>query len=359
MPAPTILLGRRRRRPGLGLVAGASTALLLLCGAVASPAYVTEGPGPTFNTIGEYKGHQLISISGAKTYPTSGQLDMTTVSVAGGPNGATNALTVLVSFLDPGRTAVPSDAMYDPRTTGQEVSTQNNQQMAGSQSAAQAAATKYLGLPYTEKLLVQGTAQGAAAQGIPDGARLTSLDGKKLTDYAQLQQALADGKGKAVRLGYTASGQSTEKTVTAVPRHDTASDRWLLGLYLKRDYDFPFTVTYGLDSVGGPSAGTMFALGIIDEATPGEMTGGKHIAGTGTIDENGTVGAIGGIRQKMIGARSQGADYFLAPASNCDEVVGHVPDGLHVVKISTLKDAVHDVEEIGRGTDPGTLDQCR
>ena len=80
--------------------------------------------------------------------------------------------------------------------------------------------------------------------------------------------------------------------------------------------------------------------------TPGDLTGGKKIAGTGTIDEQGTVGPIGGIRQKMIGARSDGAEYFLAPAANCDEVTGHIPEGLQVVKIDSLSDAINSVEQI-------------
>ena len=99
-------------------------------------------------------------------------------------------------------------------------------------------------------------------------------------------------------------------------------------------------------NVGGPSAGTMFALGIYDTLTPGAMTGGQQIAGTGTIDPAGKVGPIGGIRQKLVGARDGGADCFLAPADNCDEVVGHVPDGLQVVRISTFDEARQAVEAI-------------
>jgi PDZ domain-containing protein len=91
----------------------------------------------------------------------------------------------------------------------------------------------------------------------------------------------------------------------------------------------------------------MFALGIVDKLTPGEMTGGERIAGTGTVDSDGTVGPIGGIQQKLVGAEGAGADWFLAPAGNCDEVVGHVPDGLRVVRVETLAQARDAVEAIG------------
>jgi PDZ domain-containing protein len=110
--------------------------------------------------------------------------------------------------------------------------------------------------------------------------------------------------------------------------------------------------------VGGPSAGTMFALGIIDKLTEGDLTGGRHFAGTGTIDSTGAVGRIGGIEQKLAGAREDGADFFLAPAENCGEVIGHVPDGLRVVSVSTLDEAVHAVEVLGSGQDGADLPTC-
>ena len=119
-----------------------------------------------------------------------------------------------------------------------------------------------------------------------------------------------------------------------------------IGILTGARYTFPYTVDFQLANVGGPSAGMMLALGIYDKLTPGALTGGAHIAGTGTITADGQVGAIGGIRQKMYGARNAGADWFLAPASNCDEVVGHVPDGLRVFAVSTLDEALTDVKAI-------------
>jgi Lon-like protease len=93
----------------------------------------------------------------------------------------------------------------------------------------------------------------------------------------------------------------------------------------------------------------MFALGIYDLLTPGELTGGTKIAGTGTIDGSGAVGPIGGIAQKLVGARDAGARWFLAPAANCDEVVGNVPDGLRVVRTASLHESRLDVEKIAAG----------
>lgn len=116
-------------------------------------------------------------------------------------------------------------------------------------------------------------------------------------------------------------------------------------------------VSMHVDDIGGPSAGMMYTLGLIDKLTEAEESGGRTIAGTGTIDKNGKVGEIGGIRLKMLGAKRDGATWFLAPAGNCDEVVGHIPAGLGVVKVSTLDEAYEALTAIGRGQ-TSNLAQC-
>lgn len=151
-----------------------------------------------------------------------------------------------------------------------------------------------------------------------------------------------------------------EREVDVTPRRTEidGEETLLLGITLMTDYEFPFDVTIQLDNVGGPSAGMMFALGIIDTLTPGELNGGKEVAGTGTIDAEGTVGPIGGIRQKLYGARDAGADYFLAPEANCDEVVGHVPDGLQVIRTATLDESLAALDVIAEDGDVDALPTC-
>jgi PDZ domain-containing protein len=147
-----------------------------------------------------------------------------------------------------------------------------------------------------------------------------------------------------------------QQTVSLTPT--TSSGQSILGVGVTMDYSFPFTVDIKLDDVGGPSAGQMFALGIIDKLTPGALNGGKKVAGTGTIDNEGNVGAIGGIRQKMYGAKDAGATYFLAPRANCDEVSGHVPDGLHVFAVKTLDDSLAVLDALREGTSTSQLPTC-
>ena len=104
-----------------------------------------------------------------------------------------------------------------------------------------------------------------------------------------------------------------------------------------------------VDDIGGPSAGMMYALGLVDMLTPEDESGKQTVAGTGTIDDEGKVGAIGGIDLKMRGARRDGAAWFLAPADNCAQVVGKVPAGLRDVRVSSLDDAYAALVKIGNG----------
>jgi PDZ domain-containing protein len=122
-----------------------------------------------------------------------------------------------------------------------------------------------------------------------------------------------------------------------------------MGVEVTENFKFPFNVTFTVGNIGGPSAGMMFALGLIDKLTHDDLTGGKFIAGTGEITSDGQVQPIGGIQQKMRGARDAGATVFLAPAANCSDVTGSVPSGLKVVKVATLSQAMSDLEALKAG----------
>ena len=133
------------------------------------------------------------------------------------------------------------------------------------------------------------------------------------------------------------------------PAHVIDADRYDLVVVNDGSDGNPVKVTIDAGDVGGPSAGMMFALGVLDRLTPGELTAGQRIAGTGTISSDGRVGPIGGIQQKLAGARAAGIQWFLAPAGNCSEVVGHVPAGLTVVRVEDFDDALADVRAIAAG----------
>ena len=183
-----------------------------------------------------------------------------------------------------------------------------------------------------------GFAEGSPASGVlQEGDVITAFNGTEVDSVPQLRELLdANGTVNPGTVTYIRGDEVNEASIIPMESDSGA----VLGIAAQLTYDFPMNITIRLDDVGGPSAGMMFALGIIDKLTPEDLTGGNHFAGTGTIDASGTVGSIGGIRQKMYSAQASGATYFLAPAENCSEVVGHIPSGLQVFAVSDLDQAL-------------------
>jgi PDZ domain-containing protein len=131
-----------------------------------------------------------------------------------------------------------------------------------------------------------------------------------------------------------------------------------MGIYVQTVPTFPFSIDVKVGNVGGPSAGQTLALAIYDKLTPGELTGGKRIAGTGTITPEGIIGPVGGVKQKMYAATRAGVTWFLAPSANCDQVIGNIPDGLTVIKVSTIQDSLKAVNAIATNKGIEELQSC-
>lgn len=332
-------------------------AVVLGAAALMLPApYVVESPGPTFNTIGEVNNEPLIQIDGHESFETSGDLSLTTVYVAGGPNGRITVFDAFRAWMDPNQSVVPVELVYPPGTTEAEVQEQNTLAMTSSQESAIAAALGQQGIDYSQELSVVGFTEDSASEGrLRENDVILRVNGAEVSGLDFLREELNAGGGETVQITVRRDGAEVTEEVT--PRQSD-DDTYQLGVMLATDFEFPFDVQIELDRVGGPSAGLMFALGIVDKLTPGELTGGDRFAGTGTIDSAGEVGPIGGIAQKMVGAHNAGAEYFLAPAGNCNEVVGNVPAGLEVFKVETLQEAITAVETAGSGGDTSSLPRC-
>jgi PDZ domain-containing protein len=351
--------GRSRRERigwaalGVAVVIGVGFALL--------PApYVIEQPGPVYDTLGvaEHEGEEvpLIEIPDEQTFPTDGELNLLTVTVLGRPGQTPSWLEVLGTWLDPTRSAVPVEAIFPPGVSDADRDAQNSAAMVDSQQDAIAAALVELGYDFPRDVTVAGVLDDSPAAGVlEEGDVIAAVNGTAVHSVDELRAAVREnGAVDPADLLVVRDGVEQTITITPVERDGTVA----LGVGVRMVYDFPIDVELQLDNVGGPSAGMMFALGIIDKLTPGPMTGGEIVAGTGTIDSAGEVGPIGGIRQKLWGAEDAGADWFLAPASNCDEVTGHVPDGLRVFAVSTLDEARTIVEAIGEGSDTSDFASC-
>ncbi|GAA4185815.1 PDZ domain-containing protein [Gryllotalpicola kribbensis] len=353
----------RAKRVGYLLLV-ASVAAILILGFAPSP-YVIEQPGPVFNTLGvdtavgqpkRDDAKPVLSIRDRKTYPTSGSLDLLTVNVVGNPQQLPNWFQVVTAWFQRSKSVVPVEAEFPRGQTADQANKQNAQLMSTSQQDATAAALVALGYDVEQHVVVVSVEKDSPADGhLKANDRITAVDGAKVQTVQDLRDAVQADHGGAVSV--TIERDGTTQDVDITPKKSNGA--WILGVVGGQQYGtLPVTVDFQLADIGGPSAGQMFALGIIDKLTPGYLNGGKRVAGTGTIDAAGNVGAIGGIRQKMFGAREAGATVFLAPQSNCDEVVGHVPDGLHVYAVKTLSDSLNVLKTVSDHGDTSKLASC-
>lgn len=328
-------------------------------------AYVIQQPGPVYNTLGTAQNADgedvpLITIDGAETYPTDGSLDLLTVQVVGNPQRTPSWLELAGAWFDRTRAVLPLESVFPAGQTTEERRTQSTTLMVNSQQDATAAALTEAGFDVPSDIVVYEFSPDSASEGVLQvDDMILAANGTPIEGVDDLRRIINDGEGDDVELTILRDGE--EETVSVSPTETVAEDgttSWVIGVVLQRRFDFPIDVEIQLNNVGGPSAGMMFALGIVDLLSPGDLTGGEDVAGTGTITADGVVGPIGGIRQKMWGAVGAGAEWFLAPQANCDEVVGHVPDGLRVFAVEDLDDALTAVETLAEGGDLDTLPTC-
>ncbi|MCL1899868.1 MAG: PDZ domain-containing protein [Promicromonosporaceae bacterium] len=344
-----------------GILIGSLITTLVLTGAalVAPTGFAVRSPGPTADTLGEIAGTPLVQVLDAPTYPASGQLRLTTASIGGGPVSATFSLEVLRAWVAPGSTVQPREAMFPRPLTSEEQRAISAQQMLTSQQQATVAALTELGFVVPVRLTVAGLVEDSPAFGVvEDGDVLRSLNGQEIVEYRGLLEMLAEiTPGDTVTLGVERAGEYLELTQgTGEGLTADGRQRAALGIWLGSEFDFPVDIEIQIDGIGGPSAGMVFALAIIDLMTPADLLGGVVVAGTGTIDVDGTVGPVGGIPQKLAGSARDGATFFLLPLSNCD-AASPVPAGLQVVAVSTLKEALAAITAIGAG-DTDALPAC-
>ncbi|MDN3026627.1 PDZ domain-containing protein [Streptomyces sp. S.PB5] len=352
----------------------ASTLMLiaLLCAGVFIPVPYSEmSPGPTVNTLGEHDGEPVLQISGRKTYSTSGHLNMTTVRVTSA-DYKMNLVEAVYGWLAHDNKVVPHDTLYPDGKTEEESTQENAEEFSQSQESAKVAALKELDIPVKSFVIVSTVVKDSPAEGVLHaGDVIKAVDGTTVKEPADVAELVTEHKaGEKVTFTIVpakeqAAAEKANKTATATQdvtittkeSDDDGEKRAIVGISAGTDHTFPFTIDIKLADVGGPSAGLMFALGIYDKLTPGSLTGGKFVAGTGTIDDDGKVGPIGGIEMKTVGARDKGAQYFLTPADNCSAAAEDVPGGLTLVKVNTIEDALTSLEDIRSG-DTADLPAC-
>ncbi len=331
------------------------TSLLLLF-AVAVVALVVPvpvvalGPGPTFDTLGDAGGRPVVTAGGLPTYPTTGHLNMTTVGVTDG----ITAVDAARFWVSGDHQLAPRFTLYPPELSGDQVTQENQLEFDSSVANAEAAALTYLRLP--TKVTVSALTPGSPSAGLlAAGDQLVAVGGRPVNSVPMLLEALRTAvPGQPVTLRVV-RGDDPPRDVTVTPApYPGDPARAFLGVTpatAPRDGD---RIAIALADVGGPSAGLMFSLALIDKLTPGPLTGGRFVAGTGTITADGAVGPISGIRFKMLKASEVGAATFLVPAANCAEAAADAPEGLQLVRVGSLGEAVTALDILrGGGTPPG------
>jgi PDZ domain-containing protein len=334
------------RRRGATVALGGVLLALLVWQAFFSVSvpYVALGPGPTVNTLGQADKHDVISVTGIQTSTSKGQLRLVTVSV-------TSELTLfdaVKGWVQHDYAVVPRELIYPPNQTQQQVDQQNAQEFKDSQSSAETAALTKLGYPI-QVTVSEVTASSSAAGVLNVGDVITSVDGTAVTTTAKLTELIrAKPAGTPRTLGYLRGGVAG--TVSITTRAEGGTPR--IGVKVLPKQPHPFQLKIDLDRIGGPSAGLMFTLGIIDKIKPEDLTGGVLIAGTGTIDDAGNVGPIGGIPQKLVAAKRDAAKVFLTPAANCAEAMDNAVPGLPLAKVATVDDALAALQAIREHRQP-------
>jgi PDZ domain-containing protein len=308
--------------------------------------FVSFSPGPTEDTLGRADDKPVIEVTGYQVYPTAGKLDLTTVSVTS-PNRRLTLPQAMRNWLDPHRDLLPRDIVYPPAKSPDEVEEENTQEMTGSQDSAVAAALQEAKIPFHAK--VDSVSKGAPADGkLKTGDVFVSVDATPVKEVPQVGQLVRRHKvGEPVRFVVRRNGAEQTVTVTTAATPGEPN-RAMVGITVGVQSQVKVAVHLGRD-IGGPSAGLAFALAIYDKLTPGALLAGRHVAGTGTIDATGDVGAIGGVQQKIAGARSGGATVFLVPAPNCATAADASVKGIQLVKVATLHDAVTALTALANG----------
>jgi PDZ domain-containing protein len=326
-------------------VAGVVVVLAIVAGTLIRLPYVLIAPG-TAQSV-----ERAVKIEGAPTFPHRGQVLLLTVSVSG---DRPNVFAVLSGWLDDDTEVLPEDEVLQGKSREEEQRL-NRLEMADSQMTAKRVALERLGYPVPVTgagAVVTGVQKGAPADGkLRVGDVITAVDGQPVTLAEQIGPLVrARAPGQPVTFTVGRNGSTVEASVpTRAAEGGACPGRPQVGVVTRtRDekFDFPVDVKIDTGKISGPSAGLAFTLTIIDDLTPGDLTAGKKVAVTGTIEPGGAVGPIGGVEQKAVAADRAGAKLFIVPMPELKDARARAGD-MKVVGIRTLDDALTELTKFG------------
>lgn len=320
--------------------------------------FVSWSPGGTVDTLGEYQNKPVITLQGIKSYPTTGRLDLTTVSVTR-PDSELTLPQALIAYWLPNRDALPRGAVYPPEKTPEQVETEESARMQAAQHHAAIAALREAGEPVQEVPAVLSVSVGGPAdKTLRPGDLIMAVDEVTTPDAdAVARQIQTYRVDQPVTFTIWREGKKRLVQVTTGESPKDA-DQPFVGITLGTGYRYDPTISIELGhDIGGPSAGLVFALAIYDKITDGTLVDGRHVAGTGGITPTGVVTGIGGIQEKIAAAEAEGATVFLVPAPNCQDLAG-VQTSLTLVKVETLAGGIAALGELGTSDGVAATPRC-
>lgn len=353
---------KREQRTTKWMLGIAFAAVLVLLAAVIPSPFSIERPGPVVDTLGtmELKGKAtpVVSISGQKSYPTSGELNLLTVSISGTPDEPASWLSLVPALIDPSQRIAPRSEFFPEGVTTKQRTQMNTVEMDSSQKTAAAAAFHELGQEVPTQFSVAQVGEKGPAHGkLESGDRLLTVNGKPISDFDVFRRQVAATKpGEALTLGIERKGQA--RSVEVVPVHVEGAEAPMIGISVSLNIELPAKVNYSLENIGGPSAGLAFSLAIYDKLTPGGLLKDMTVSSTGTMSATGAVGPIGGLEQKMWAASRAGTDLFLMPVGNCADVPKQIPGGLEVVPVANLHEAISAIKLKNSGGSLQGISRC-
>ena len=338
-PVGLAFVNRRTRT----LLVGAAP-ILALAAVLSSPAvpvpFAAEGPGPLFDVLGDIEGNEAVVVRGGDPDPSGGELNMTTVAV----QHRLSLAQVMGMWADPDQRVVPIEAVFPPGLSQDDVKERNALMFSDSEANATASALRQLGLPI--EVTVALVSEGGAAEGVlEEGDVLRAIDGEEVDRPETLQRTVAGhAPGDRVTLDVVRDGRE-ESIEVDLGEHPDGDSTAFLGIGMAAQPKGDVKVEYNVSGVGGPSAGLMLSLAVVDKLSPGDLTDGRTIAGTGSIDGVGVVGPIGGITHKIAAAREGGAEMFLVPSENCSEALTAEAGDMKLISVKTLDAAVEALKD--------------
>jgi PDZ domain-containing protein len=345
-------------------------AFLVLVAFFIPTPYVLLSPGTPQNIL-----NSAITITGAQVFPTTGKMAVTSVMVTN-PDSYMTGFDILYGWVTAERAVLPRVEVYPDNESTEESIKQGAADMQASQASATTAALTLLGYKGETKLIVNSINEKTDSfKKLKPGDQIIEIDSRPLTSTTQLLDYLKSKKpGEVITLKILREPAAQRSSMEASTQSSTNSTKKLLdeltvevklsarddnsafiGIIVETVQNFPVTVKIKLAETGGPSGGLIFALGIIEKLQSENLTRGRNIAGTGTITDSGEVGPIGGITEKIIGAKKDGVEIFLAPVENCLDIsTPQLLEGIKVVPVATLTQAL----EVLRAPDGAELASC-